>query len=121
MPADGAGAAQARLATAGELVGHSILGRDKVREAAQIDVDEELLLRLEHILLSHHGQAEYGAPMPPMTMEALIVHLADDADARIVAALETMHGEPKSDWTTKRNPTGQKWYRGAAGEAEKLE
>jgi 3'-5' exoribonuclease len=111
----------AATTTSGELVGHSILGRDKLRAAAQLHVDEELLLRLEHILLSHHGRTEYGAAMPPMTMEALIVHLADDCDARIIAALEVMHGEPNSDWTSKRNPTGQKWYRGAPKSPERPE
>lgn len=104
----------AQLTTFGELVGHQVLGRDLVRAMAiEANVDAEMLLRLEHILLSHHARPDFGSPMPPMTVEALIIHLADDADARIVAALECMQSETSSDWTSKRNPTGQKWYRGA--------
>lgn len=105
--------------TLGDLIGHPVLGRDKVRSAAQqFGVDAETLLRLEHILLSHHSRADYGSPMPPMTMEALIVHLADDADARLIAAMETMLAEPNAEWTTKRNPTGQKWYKGGGASSE---
>jgi 3'-5' exoribonuclease len=97
------------------------MGRDMLRATSPTGVDEETLVRLEHILLSHPGRTDYGAVMPPLTMEALIVHLADDADARIVGALEAMHAEPNSDWTSKRNPTGQKWYRGASKTAEQVE
>ena len=111
----------ATTTTLGELIGHSVLGRDKLRDAAHSDLEPELLMRLEHILLSHHSRADFGSPMPPMTLEALIVHLADDTDARIVAALEVMQAEPNSDWTTKRNPTGQKWFRGSASSTEKPE
>lgn len=109
----------AQMTTLGELVGHQVLGRDLVRvELAKSGVEDQVILRLEHILLSHHARPDFGSPMPPMTLEALIIHLADDADARIVAALEVMHGETNSEWTTKRNPTAQKWYRGDASQAE---
>ena len=112
----------AQLTTFGELVGHQVLGRDLVREATtRTGVDSETVLRLEHILLSHHARPDFGSPMPPMTLEALIIHLADDADAKIVAALEIMQSETSGDWTSKRNPTGQKWYRGAYSPAERPE
>lgn len=111
-------ASGAATTTTGELVGHAIMGRDLLRIAAGDTLDNESRLRLEHILLSHHGRHEFGASMAPMTIEGLIVHLADDSDARIVAALETMHAEPNAEWTSKRNPTGQKWYRGKPSEAE---
>lgn len=112
----------ASMTTSGELVGHQVLGRDLVRAAAcKTGVDADALLRLEHILLSHHARSDFGSPMPPMTLEALIVHLADDADARIVAALEVMQAEQNSDWTSRRNPTGQKWYRGAPSKPDQPE
>lgn len=107
------------MSDAGQLLGHPALGRDLVRDAAiACGVDEELRLRLEHVLLSHHARPDYGSPAPPMTLEALLVHLADDADARLIAAWEALQAEPTSHWTSKRNPTGQKWRRGASREPE---
>ncbi|NQT18674.1 MAG: HD domain-containing protein, partial [Planctomycetes bacterium] len=67
----------------GELVGHIQLGRDMVREAAAgTAIDADTLLRLEHLILSHQRLPEWGSPKPPMTPEALLVHYADDVDAK---------------------------------------
>ena len=54
----------------------------------------KLLLRLEHVIVSHQRLPEWGAPKPPMTPEALIVHYADDLDAKlqmIVCATQGRH------------------------------
>jgi 3'-5' exoribonuclease len=68
----------------GHLIGHVLQGRDIVREtAAGRVIDPELLLRLEHVIVSHQRLPEWGAPKPPMTPEALIVHHADDLDAKM--------------------------------------
>lgn len=68
---------------AGALVGHLLLGRDMVRQAAaRSGLDAETLLRLEHLILAHQRLPEWGSPKPPMTPEALIVHYADDLDAK---------------------------------------
>ncbi len=58
-----------------------------VREAAAklsgpSALDAETLLRLEHFIIAHHRPAEWGSPKPPMTPEALLVHFADDIDAK---------------------------------------
>jgi len=67
---------------AGELIGHAILGRDIVREAAQeIDLDLAVRTHLEHILVSHQRFPDWGAAKPPMSLEAMIVHHADSCDA----------------------------------------
>jgi 3'-5' exoribonuclease len=68
----------------GHLIGHVLQGRDIVRDAAVgRSIDPELLLRLEHVIVSHQRLPEWGAPKPPMTPEALIVHHADDLDAKM--------------------------------------
>jgi 3'-5' exoribonuclease len=69
----------------GRLVGHVALGRDLVRDAAreQGDVDPELLLLLEHIILSHLALPEWGSPRLPLIPECLIIHHADDLDAKL--------------------------------------
>lgn len=70
---------------AGQLVGHIVLGWEMIRqEAVAMNFpDQNLLLQLEHIILSHHGQREFGAPVLPKTREALLVYLADDLDAKV--------------------------------------
>ncbi|HEY3132160.1 MAG TPA: HD domain-containing protein [Acidobacteriota bacterium] len=69
----------------GRLVGHIILGRDLVREeAAKIpNFPEETLLLIEHLILSHQGDYDWGSPKRPKILEALILHYLDDLDAKV--------------------------------------
>lgn len=69
----------------GRLVGHIVITDRWVREKiAQIPgFPQELDNKLNHILLSHHGQKEYGAPIVPMTAEACALHYADNLDAHV--------------------------------------
>lgn len=70
----------------GRLVGHVVQGVNMLRDAilsaspTPCTPDEHLLL--EHLILSHHGQLEYGSPVRPATLEAEILHFADDASAK---------------------------------------
>ena len=106
--------AGAEYSAAGSLIGHVLQGRDIVREAAVgRDIDPETLLRLEHVIVAHQRLPEWGAPKPPMTPEALIVHYADDLDAKLnmmVACLK--EDTTPGPVTTKRNPLAQSVYRG---------
>lgn len=70
---------------AGRLAGHIAMGAIMINaEAAQISgFPEDTLLQLTHVILSHHGSLEFGSPVLPATAEAMIVHLADDADAKL--------------------------------------
>jgi 3'-5' exoribonuclease len=100
---------------AGELVGHVVLGRDMVRDAAlRHPLPAEMLLRLEHIILSHQRLAEWGAPKPPMTPEALLVHFADDVDAKFQTAYAALREPGEGEFTTSRNPLQYKIFRGLA-------
>ena len=69
----------------GQLLGHIILGLEKVEEVRRTipEFPSEAALILKHILLSHHGEYEYGSPKRPKCIEAMIVHLADNADAKL--------------------------------------
>ena len=98
----------------GELVGHLLLGRDMVREAAAgVSLDADTLLRLEHLILAHQRLPEWGSPKPPMTPEALLVHYADDMDAKyhIMYAIFRDNKNP-GPVTTDKNLLRQKFYRG---------
>uniref|UniRef100_A0A7C4LIZ2 HD domain-containing protein n=1 Tax=Schlesneria paludicola TaxID=360056 RepID=A0A7C4LIZ2_9PLAN len=101
----------------GRLIGHIVLGRDLIRaKAASIpDLDAEQLLRLEHIILSHQGTPEWGSPIPPATPEALLVHYADDLDAKfqmMAAALSADPAPGQEQFTSKDNPLGRRLFRG---------
>src|SRR5581483_5691627 len=74
----------------GQLVGHLAIGvemlSDKVRSVADLTGEPfppELLLRLKHMILSHHGTYEFGSPRLPMTPEAIALHLLDNLDAKV--------------------------------------
>ena len=69
----------------GNLVGHVTLGTMMVRAviAAIPEFPDVLRTQIEHLIVSHHGHKEFGAPVEPMTIEAIILSAADDLDAKI--------------------------------------
>ncbi|MBQ6555074.1 MAG: HD domain-containing protein [Firmicutes bacterium] len=69
----------------GELLGHLVMGSDMIgREAEKIEgFPVELKHMMQHCILSHHGQLEYGSPKTPRTLEAMLLHYADDMDAYV--------------------------------------
>lgn len=71
--------------TVGRLIGHMVLGvqilEEKVRSLRNFPVADALLLK--HLILSHHGDTALGAVKLPMTQEALVLHFADDLDAKM--------------------------------------
>jgi 3'-5' exoribonuclease len=83
----------------GRLVGHVVIGRDLLREQAlAIDgFSSDLLLQLEHIVLSHQGPKEYGSPVEASTPEALMVHFIDNLDSKLAQfrAIESKGPEPQ--------------------------
>ena len=68
----------------GQLLGHLVRGITNLHQASEkTGVKGEPLVLLEHMLLSHHGEAEYGSPKPPMFPEAEALHWIDIMDARM--------------------------------------
>lgn len=69
----------------GRLIGHITLGAIVVREtAAGIEgFPPVLLTQVQHLVLSHHGRLEFGSPVVPLTVEAMILSFADELDAKI--------------------------------------
>jgi len=69
----------------GRLKGHLVMGSEMVAEAAaQIDdFPTGLLQQIQHLILSHHGQLQFGSPTVPMTVEALLLSQIDDMDAKM--------------------------------------
>ena len=106
--------AGAEYTSAGNLIGHILQGRDMLREAAaKQPLAPEVMLRLEHIIVSHQRLPEWGSPKPPMTPEALLVHYADDLDAKYQMVANIMAEDTKpGPLTSRRNYLQQAFYRG---------
>ena len=95
---------EARYTKEGCLIGHILMGRDLVRETARtIDgFPEETLLLLEHAILAHHGKREFGAPVLPQTLEAILVSFIDDLDAKMnIVARQRMLSATDDEFTDR--------------------
>jgi 3'-5' exoribonuclease len=66
------------------------------------------------MIVSHHGQYEYGSPKLPMTLEALALHQLDNLDAKLHTFQQLMRDDPnvESSWTTFHSNLGRKLYKG---------
>jgi 3'-5' exoribonuclease len=105
----------------GQLVGHLVMGvgmlRSKVERYAELMSEPfpaELRLRLEHMIVSHHGSYEFGSPKLPMTLEAIALHLLDNLDAKIHAFSREIRDDPsrESSWTPFQQSLGRRLFKG---------
>ncbi|MCD8204229.1 MAG: HD domain-containing protein [Coprobacillus sp.] len=77
----------------GKLLGHISLGEVIVSEAAsEAGLDKEKTTVLLHMILSHHGQLEFGSPVLPQTKEALLLSLIDSLDSKMAAVTKALDG-----------------------------
>jgi 3'-5' exoribonuclease len=106
----------------GQLVGHivkaAIWVEDKARAAEAVlgeKIPQPLINVIQHIILSHHGQPEFGAAKLPSTPEALAVHAIENLDAKMMMALSVTRGEAlpgaEGNWTEYLKPFSTRLYR----------
>ena len=90
----------------GRLIGHLILGRDMVRDAAREipELNPLLLQLLEHLLLSYLEIPNWGTTQSPMIPEVLILHHADDLDAKMEMYLRLLRTDVADGPFTERDP-----------------
>lgn len=104
----------------GRLVGHIMIGRDMFREKAATieDISPDTVLRMEHIILSHQNLPEWGSPVAPHTPEALLVHFADDIDAKFhqVAVQYEARWPNEAEFTNRNNVFKRSFFLGLHGE-----
>ncbi|MFQ5893899.1 MAG: 3'-5' exoribonuclease YhaM family protein [Nitrospinota bacterium] len=99
---------------AGHLIGHVLLGRDMVHEVARtIDgFPEDLLLKLDHLIVSHQGEPAFGSPKVPMTREALVLHFADNLDAKVNIMQRHLAEDPtEGPFTAWHHVLGRRLYK----------
>jgi 3'-5' exoribonuclease len=104
----------------GYMIGHISLGYIMLHErAAKIpELDPRTLLELEHIILSHHGEREFGSPVVPMTAEAMIVNHADNLDAKTEICLASIAEDPNDaeQFTQYHRLLNRHFYKGTKKE-----
>jgi 3'-5' exoribonuclease len=107
----------------GQLIGHLVIGVEmlnekagKVRELTGESFPTELLLRLKHMILSHHGTYEFGSPKLPMTPEAIALHHLDNLDAKVHSFTREIREDRNaaSSWTPFNQSLQRRLFKGTA-------
>ena len=84
----------------GNLIGHIVIGvermNEKIRQIPGFPADLANILR--HMILAHHGELEYGSPKRPAIIEAMVLHYADNIDAKIMT-FQTLLAESENEDT----------------------
>jgi 3'-5' exoribonuclease len=106
----------------GQLIGHLVIGVEMLNDKAARVPDltgepfpPELLLRLKHMIVSHHGSYEFGSPKLPMTPEAIALHYLDNFDAKVhlfARDIGEARGQP-SAWTAFNQSLQRRLFKGA--------
>jgi 3'-5' exoribonuclease len=105
----------------GQLIGHIPIAVALLTETAGKVADlmgepfpRELMLRIQHMILSHHGELAYGSPKVPMTPEAMLLHLIDSLDTRMHMVLRELKDDRNNPtaWTPYNANLGRRLYKG---------
>lgn len=91
----------------GRMVGHILRAVIMIEQAATelATVDEEQLRALVHLVASHHGKLEWGSPVVPKTLEAILLHQLDLLDSRVQGYYDHLRNDGSdADWTVKPSP-----------------
>ena len=89
----------------GKLLGHISLMVSEIRRAAEgLKITSEVPLLLEHMVLSHHGQPDFGSPVLPMTKEALLLSMIDNLDSKMVIVEKALENVNPGEFSQKVFP-----------------
>ncbi len=104
----------------GQLIGHIVIGIQMlgakisiVEAAMDHEFPQDLRLQLEHLIVSHHGQIEFGSPKLPVTLEALTLHHLDNLDAKLSSFRAIIDADVAADasWTNFTPSIGRKLWK----------
>ena len=92
----------------GQLLGHIYMGAEMVAERVRLieGFPPKLLSELQHCILAHHGELEYGSPKTPELIEAYALHMADNTDAKMETFTEALNGKDADKWLGVNRPLG---------------
>src|ERR1700680_5014299 len=100
--------------TEGQLLGHIVMELESVSKA--MDAIEgfpaNLKTVVQHLLISHHGQYEFGSPKLPMIREAMVFHYLDDLDSKLAAVRVALaSGAGDEEWSAYSGALGRKFLK----------
>ena len=80
----------------------------------------DMALRLKHLILSHHGEYEFGSPKLPMTLEAIALAFLDNLDAKLALFSQQLRDDPNVDshWTAYNTNLRRKLFKGGLNGSE---
>jgi 3'-5' exoribonuclease len=113
----------------GQLIGHLVIGVEMLNEKAARVPDltgepfpTEILLRLKHMIVSHHGALEFGSPKLPMTPEAIALHYLDNLDAKVHTFARDIREDRNqaSAWTPFNQSLQRRLFKGGANGSDTL-
>ena len=94
-----------KYSTEGKLLGHiSIMAAELRKTAQELKIESEIPLLLEHMVLSHHGQQEFGSPVMPLTKEALLLSFIDNLDSKMVVVNKALADVEPGNFSNKVFP-----------------
>lgn len=105
----------------GQLIGHIVLAVEMLdkklgplQQQTETCLPAELVLRVKHMIVSHHGSTEFGSPTVPMTVEAIALHHLDNLDAKIHHFQKLLASDANVDsaWTQYHPNIGRRLYKG---------
>jgi 3'-5' exoribonuclease len=109
----------------GQLIGHLVIGVEmineklpQVKELTAEPFPQELLLRIKHMIVSHHGSYEFGSPKLPMTPEAIALHHLDNLDAKVHTFARDIQADAnaQSAWTPFNQSLQRRLFKGGRGD-----
>lgn len=97
----------------GKLIGHISIMAAEIKEASnKLGLNNETSLLLQHMILSHHGQLEYGSPVMPLTSEALALSMIDNLDSKMTILNKALDETEVGGYTNKIFPLdGRQFYK----------
>jgi len=100
--------------TEGQLLGHIVMELETVLHAVDKipGFPSELKTVVQHLLISHHGQYEFGSPKLPMIREAMVFHYLDDMDSKMAAVRAALASESgDEEWSAYSGALQRKFLR----------
>ena len=96
----------------GQLIGHLVMGAQEVQQCAEsLGLPQEKSLLLQHMILSHHGEPDFGAAVRPMCAEAELLSLIDLVDSRMEIYAEALQELPEGTFSGRLFALDKKIYR----------
>ncbi len=96
----------------GQLIGHLVMGAQEIAEVArEVGIPEEKSVLLQHLVLSHHGQPEYGAAVTPICAESELLSYIDLIDSRMEIYAENLENMEPGDFSGRIFALEKKIYK----------